>query len=72
MSTELLVRFSPGNSRLKANTRCDPEKPDRKRQPWATCLTKTGAETVLDWLEAHGHSDCRVSYVAGEGFTVSE
>jgi hypothetical protein len=39
---------------------------------WATGLTKTGAEALLDWLEAHGHNHCQVCYVAGEGFTVTQ
>jgi hypothetical protein len=38
----------------------------------ATGLTKTEAEVLLDWLEVHGHRDCLVSHVAGEGFTVSK
>jgi hypothetical protein len=50
---------------------CRPEKPQRQSQLWGTGLTKTGAEAVLDWLEVHGHGGCQVSYVAGEGFTVT-
>jgi hypothetical protein len=57
---------------LRPDFRRFAEGPHRQRRPWATGLTKRGAEAVLDWLEAHGHSDCRVSYVAGEGFTVTE
>ncbi|HEV3260166.1 MAG TPA: hypothetical protein VG013_25140 [Gemmataceae bacterium] len=33
-------------------------------------LTKTEAEELLDWLEANGHRDMRLSYQAGNGFTV--
>jgi hypothetical protein len=37
----------------------------------ATSLSKTAAEDYLDWLEAHGQGDCDVTYVAGEGFTIT-
>jgi hypothetical protein len=50
--------------------RC-PEQTNRQQRSWATGVTKTGAEAVLDWLENHGQSDCQVSYVAGDGFTVT-
>jgi hypothetical protein len=33
-------------------------------------LSKAEAEDMLDWLEAHGQTG-RVSFVPGEGFTVS-
>jgi hypothetical protein len=35
-----------------------------------TGLNKSQAEDLLDWLEANGYRNCRVSYKAGEGFTV--
>jgi hypothetical protein len=35
-----------------------------------TGLSKTEAEDLLDWLEAHGQTG-HLSFVAGEGFTVS-
>ena len=72
MSTELLAPPSPRKSPFMPGSRCYPETPHRQRQLWATGLTKTGAEAVLDWLEAHGHSACQVSDVADEGFTVTE
>ena len=71
MSTELLAPPSTTKSPFRLDSRCHPERPHRQRQLWATGLTKTGAEAVLDWLEAHGHSDCQVSCVADEGFTVT-
>jgi hypothetical protein len=49
-----------------------PEEAQRPRRVWATGLTKTAAEALLDWLEAHGLGGCQVSYVAGEGFAVTE
>jgi predicted GIY-YIG superfamily endonuclease len=72
MSTRMLAPASPRRPPLLPNSRCHPEQPHRPRRRWATGLTKTGAEAVLDWLEAHGHSHCQVSLVAGEGFTVTE
>ena len=33
-------------------------------------LTKTEAEDLLDWLEAHGIQDRQVSYQPGKGFFV--
>ncbi|HLN27116.1 MAG TPA: hypothetical protein VK395_05190 [Gemmataceae bacterium] len=33
-------------------------------------LTKTQAEDLLDWFEAHGIHDRRVSYLPGKGFIV--
>jgi putative acetyltransferase len=48
------------------------EEPHPQRRIWATGLTKTEAERVLDWLEAHGHRNCQVFFVAGHGFTVTE
>ncbi len=54
---------------LKAN-RC-PQYQDKSAQgPWRAGLTKCEAEGVLDWLEANGRRG-KLSYVAGEGFTVS-
>jgi hypothetical protein len=35
-----------------------------------TGLTKTEAESLLDWLEAAGHGLCQLSYVNGEGFSI--
>ncbi|HLN30978.1 MAG TPA: hypothetical protein VK395_24780 [Gemmataceae bacterium] len=34
-----------------------------------TGLNKNEAESLLDWLEAHGES-AHLTYVAGEGFTI--
>jgi hypothetical protein len=34
-------------------------------------LTKTEAEDLLDWLEAHGIRDRHVSYQPGKGFFVN-
>jgi hypothetical protein len=39
---------------------------------WAAGLTKIDAEDLLDWLDSHGNNRCQVSYVAGEGFVVTE
>jgi hypothetical protein len=72
MSTQLLAPPSPRMSSLAPDFLCQAEEPHRQRGMWATGLTKTGAEAVLDWLEAHGHGACQVSYVDGEGFTVTE
>ena len=72
MSTQLLEPASPSSFPGMADSRCHAEEPPRHRWMWATGLTKTGAETLLDWLEAHGHGGCQVSHVAGEGFTVTE
>jgi hypothetical protein len=70
MSTTLLPTSNPRKSPLLRDSRCQPQKPHRKRQLVATGLSKTRAEAVLDWLEAHGHSDCQVAYVADEGFAI--
>jgi hypothetical protein len=53
----------------------DPEGREQHREAggqdrWAPGLTKAAAEDALDWLEAHGHRRCQVSYVAGEGFRI--
>lgn len=45
--------------------------PHPQRRILATGLSKTEAENVLDWLETHGQRDCQVSFVEGEGFTVT-
>jgi hypothetical protein len=45
---------------------------ERKTRVWASRLAKTAAEDLLDWLENHGHSDCRLSHVSGEGFVVED
>jgi hypothetical protein len=41
-------------------------------RPSASCLTKTQAEDMLDWLEANGRSPAHLSHVAGQGFLVRE
>jgi hypothetical protein len=71
MSTQLLAAASHRKSPLMPASRCHPEEPHRQGGLWATGLTKAEAEVVLDWMEAHGNGDCQVSYVAGEGFTVT-
>jgi hypothetical protein len=46
--------------------------PAQQYQPIrVTGLTKSQAEDLLDWLEANGYRDYRLSYTADEGFTVS-
>lgn len=72
MSTQLLVPVSPRMPPWIPNSWCHAEETQRQKGIWASGLTKTGAESFLDWLEVHGHCDCQVSYVAGEGFTVTE
>jgi len=72
MSTQLLAPPSPRKSPLISDPRCHAEEPHRQKKIWASGLTKTGAESFLDWLEVHNQSDCQVSYVAGEGFTITE
>jgi hypothetical protein len=72
MSTQLLAPSGPSMSPLMQDSPSHAKEPHRQRVMWATGLTKTEAEAVLDWLEAHGHGDCQVSYVDGEGFTVTE
>jgi hypothetical protein len=72
MSSLRLAPASPRKSPWMPDSRCPSEEPHGPRALWATGLTPTGAEALLDWLEAHGHSDCQVSYIAGEGFTVTE
>jgi len=42
----------------------------RPRTGCISGLTKTQAENVLDWLEAHGYRHCEVSYVNEKGFVV--
>jgi hypothetical protein len=49
-----------------------PKPSHREQRLWATGVTKASAETVLDWLENQGHSNCLVSYDTCEGFTVTE
>lgn len=71
MSTPLLAPASPRKSPLMPDSRCHPEEPHRQGGLLATGLTKAEAEALLDWMEAHGRGDCQVSYVAGEGFTVT-
>jgi hypothetical protein len=67
--------MSPG---LLAHLRVGPNLPHHRgtsqpqRRLWAAGLTKAEAEDLLDWLERHGHRDCQVSHVAGEGFTVTQ
>ena len=72
MSSQLLTRASSRKSPWRLDSPCHPEKPHRPKGLWATGLTKAGAEAFLDWLEVHGHGDCQVSYVVGEGFAVTE
>jgi hypothetical protein len=57
---------------LSAEFECHCEQVERPRRIWATGVTKTRAEAILDWLDAQVHGDCRVTYVAGEGYTVVE
>ena len=70
MTAELLSRPSSGKS-LSASW-CRVEEPRPQKRIWATGLSKTEAEGLLDWLENHAHSNCQVSYVVGDGFTVTE
>jgi hypothetical protein len=42
----------------------------RARIAWGPGLTKTQAEELLDWLEAHDIRDCEVTYEEGHGFTI--
>jgi hypothetical protein len=42
----------------------------RARTVWGPGLTKTQAEDLLDWLEAHGCQDCEVVYEEASGFTI--
>jgi hypothetical protein len=72
MSTQVLTPTSRRVSSFKADSRCQAEELPRQKRLWATGLTKARAEATLDWLEAHGHGGCRLSYVEGEGFTVAE
>jgi len=41
-----------------------------EQRVWHTGLTKSEAEQVSDWLEAHGHHDCELS-TSSDGFTVT-
>jgi hypothetical protein len=44
----------------------------RRRKPvYFTDLTKNEAEDCLDWLEAHGYRNVRLSCTRDRGFTVS-
>jgi hypothetical protein len=72
MSTQLSAPARPKISPVMPDPRCHAEEPPRQRRLWATGLTKTRAEAVLDWLEAHDHGNCQVSYVDGKGFTITE
>jgi hypothetical protein len=63
---------SRGPSGVTPHSRCRPENLQRQRRLLASRLTKAAAEEVLDWLQAHGRQGCQVSYVAGEGFTITE
>jgi hypothetical protein len=59
---------------LKAETRAtpSPSPPAQRYRPIRlTGLTKSQAEDLLDWLEANGYQDFRLSYTPGEGFSVS-
>jgi hypothetical protein len=48
------------------------ERAETEAEGWQRCqrLTKTEAETLLDWLEAHGYAQREVVYVPEQGFTV--
>ena len=72
MTAQLLAPASPRGVPWMPDSRCSPEEPHRQRGMWATGLTKRGAKALLDWLEAHGHGDYQVSYIADEGFSVTE
>jgi len=71
MTTQLLASSGLSLSPLMPDSPSHAKEPHRKRGTF-TGLTKPEAEAVLDWLEAHGHCDCQVSYVDGECFTVTE
>jgi hypothetical protein len=73
MTTQQLTRSDSRKPALMPGSRCNPKRRHhRQKTTWGTGLTKADAEDVLDWLEAHGHRHCRVRYVTGEGFAVTE
>jgi hypothetical protein len=71
MSTAVLAPSNLRKVSMIRDSRCHLEQPHRQRQVLATSLSKTAAEDLLDWLEAHGQGDCDVTYVASEGFTIT-
>jgi hypothetical protein len=48
------------------------QRSQRDAEGWDCCarLSKTEAERLLDWLEAHGYAQREVSYEDEQGFTV--
>jgi hypothetical protein len=44
--------------------------PDAPLPKTFTHLNKTQAEELLDWLQAHGHVNCELTYDEQNGFTV--
>ena len=71
MSTSLLTVTRPCKPRSD-HEEPDPEWEIGELELWGPPLPKAAAEDALDWLEAHGHDCCQVSYVTGEGFRVWE
>src|SRR5271167_2981519 len=69
MNTQLLV--SPSEI-FRPDFRHKPEEIERNGRTWGAGLTKTAAEDLLDLLEAHGHGQCQLSFVVGDGFMVME
>jgi hypothetical protein len=51
---------------------CVRERPQTDAEGWDYCeeLSKTEAENLLDWLEAHGYTQREVTHVEDHGFTV--
>ena len=54
----------PSETVRRRHPRMDPGHPPEQG------LTKTQAEDLLDWLEAHGIRDRQISYRPGKGFFV--
>jgi hypothetical protein len=69
MTTQLLTPST--GPRLTTERRHALEEEIPKSRIWGTSLTKTDAEDLLDWLEMHGRKRYRVSYLPGEGFSIS-
>ena len=63
--TLTLQRESPSRAPVAENMAPAPPLPEA-----VSGLNKTQAENLLDWLQAHGHIDCEVSYDEQTGFTV--
>ncbi len=72
MNTQLVASTRPRGTPLPPDSWCNLAEGDRGTRVWGTALTKTAAEELLDWLEAHGHDSCPVSCVAGGAFRVLE